>query len=194
MRVALILSVIGFGGILVVDVNALRERPRARALLFTLALTSLSVALVQALIRGKDLIVPSSWRFWVGGILTLAGGLLALYTVLVEIPLWQKRNAGQASALVTMGTYAACRHPGFWGTSLFVLGLSVLVPAPHMWVLAVTWFLLELIVVFVQDRWIFPTMFPEYKKYQQCVPFLLPTRHSLRKAWLSYRECFRGTR
>ncbi len=189
MQVETVLSVVGFGALLLADAKGIRERSWTRRLLLLSTIMSLSGALLWTISQEATSVDFRSFKFWLGGVLTLIGGLFSFYTVFVEIPLWQKADGNSPPTLVTKGTYAACRHPGFWGTTAFVLGLSLAVPAPPMWNLAIVWVVLELIVVFIQDRWIFPSIFSEYTLYRQHVPFLLPTRESIREALQSFRDC-----
>ncbi len=181
------LSVVGFLGFLAVDVSVFRRRPLVRNCTLALASVALTTALYSALAQGARARLPAILR-WAGGILTVAGGALTLYVIFLEIPLWQRRAGHAHSPLVRKGTYAACRHPGFWGTLIFLVGISLLVPGPSVWLLALTWLLLELALVALQDVWVFPERFPEYPAYRERTPFLLPTRESVRTAWRSYRS------
>ena len=81
----------------------------------------------------------------------------------------------------TGGMYALCRHPGIlWFCFLY----ACLIPAagfPPM--TAALYSLLNILLGWVEDRWIFPRLFTDYKDYQQSTPFLIPTRKSIR-AWI----------
>ncbi len=46
--------------------------------------------------------------------------------------------------------------------------------------LAIYWLALELVVIYIQDRVIFPHRFPSYDSYQLATPFIIPTLSSLR--------------
>ncbi len=80
------------------------------------------------------------------------------------------------------GAYALCRHPGilcFFGTYLF-LGLAAL-PA-QMIVNGMVFSFLNLLYAWFQDRITFPKTFCDYSDYQKKVPFLIPTKASIRMA------------
>ena len=81
----------------------------------------------------------------------------------------------------TGGMYALCRHPGIlWFCFLY----ACLIPAAGFPpVLALLYCLLNILLGWVEDRWIFPRLFSDYKDYQQSTPFLIPTPKSIR-AWI----------
>lgn len=182
-----VLSVAGFGGFLVVDLGPVQRNRLARLGILTVAVAALVVALLLALTGRARARVPALWR-GMGGGLALLGAAFTVYTVFIEIPLIWRRTGRAQGTLVREGTYAVCRHPGFWGILMFVCGLSLLVPAPRVWGLAALWVGLELIVVAVQDVWIFPARFPDYETYRQQTPFLIPRLPGLRAAWAWYRH------
>lgn len=87
------------------------------------------------------------------------------------------------------GVYAMCRHPGilfFFGMYLFV-GLAAL-PSHRMITHGMLFSLLNLLYAWFQDRVTFPHTFTDYHEYQQKIPFLLPTKASLRLAYRTMRR------
>lgn len=121
--------------------------------------------------------------------LTLAGvaataGLI--WTVLLEIPLARLRKHaaspkatgdGMAPAVYRQGSYGRCRHPGFWW---FLAATILLALAAGRWTaLAVMIFAnsMNLLLIFIQDRYTFPQQFSDYETYRKEVPFLLPQRY-----------------
>ncbi len=178
-----VLSLVGFLGFLAADVRPVRAHGLLRWMVFTLAALALGAALVRALVPGfPPLASPSAWA---GAFLAAAGAALSVYTTLVEIPLLQ-RLLRLPAGVMRRGTYAVCRHPGFWGLVLFVGGLSLLAPMPRVWFLALVWMALDFAVVAVQDVWVFPRVFPGYHQYRREVPFLIPTRKSLQQGCRTY--------
>ena len=187
MTKALLLSLIGFAGFLVVDVGAIRTRAGVRGGVNLLAALSLGAAFWAVVRMASPLPVSFPVRL-TGAILALTGALFTIYVVFVEIPLLQRLLNLSSSALVRCGTYATCRHPAFWGILLFLAGTSLLIPASTVWFLAATWATLELALVTVQDVWIFPSVFPDYNVYRRETPFLVPTRESLKAGWQTYSK------
>ena len=182
MGKAILLSVVGFGGFLVVDIRFVRGRSWLRSLVLLVSSLALTSALWLTIAPHRGLLFSSPLAP-VGLLLVILGAWMTVYTVFIEIPLFQR--AAQTT-LVQTGTYAICRHPAFWGILMFVTGMSLLVPVSSMWMLALLWVGLELALITVQDVWVFPTLFPEYRQYRKETPFVLPTRKSLREGWTSY--------
>ena len=81
----------------------------------------------------------------------------------------------------TGGMYALCRHPGIlW----FCLLYGCLIPgAGFPPSLALLYCLLNILLGWVEDKWIFPRLFSDYGEYRLLAPFLIPTPKSLR-AWI----------
>lgn len=182
-----VLSVVGFAGFLVVDLGPVQRSRFVHIGILTVAVAALTVALLLAVMSRGRAPVPAFYR-GMGAGLALLGGAFTVYTVFIEIPLIWRRTGRARGTLVREGMYAVCRHPGFWGILVFVCGVSLLVPTPRMWRLAVLWVGLELVLVAVQDVWIFPARFPDYKAYRRETPFLIPRLSGLRAAWVWYRH------
>ena len=81
----------------------------------------------------------------------------------------------------TGGMYALCRHPGIlWFCFLY----GCLIPgAGFPPALALLYCLLNILLGWVEDKWIFPRLFSDYDAYKLRAPFLIPTPKSLR-AWI----------
>jgi len=109
--------------------------------------------------------------------------LLALiYTLFFALPFKETYTQHDKGRFVCdKGIYALCRHPGilfFFGMSLFS-GFSAL-PSPELLIHGMIYSVLNLIYAYFQDCITFPRTFTDYREYQQRVPFLLPTRESIK--------------
>jgi protein-S-isoprenylcysteine O-methyltransferase Ste14 len=118
-------------------------------------------------------------------ILSLAGALL--FTALTVWALFFSFPPKEAYVeetrerkVYTGGMYALCRHPGIlWFCFLY----GCLIPgAGFPPILALTYCLLNILLGWVEDKWIFPRLFSDYDAYRRSTPFLIPTARSLR-AW-----------
>lgn len=178
--VALTASVVGFTAFLVLDIPWVYRRSRLTWLFAVGGSLLLAEAFHLARRVGPNMPVPRGWQYVGWGILVM-GAIFTLFVVFVEIP-WRLRCAGQTANLVTSGTYAACRHPGFWGILLLALGSVLSFPRVGMLILGGWWIFLEFVLVWVQDRQLLPRRFPAYRAYQQQTPFLIPSRQSLQRA------------
>jgi hypothetical protein len=79
--------------------------------------------------------------------------------------------------------YALCRHPGviwFFFLYLFLFlstGTKVMLQA---WIV---WTVMDIIHIYVQDKWIFPKSLCDYQVYQGNTPFLIPSIASIKKCF-----------
>ncbi|MEE9201566.1 MAG: hypothetical protein V3U31_00030, partial [Dehalococcoidia bacterium] len=107
---------------------------------------------------------------------------LFIYSVFVEIPLAAYLLRGSVPRLVNTGTYALCRHPGvLWAAALFV-GLILVSRSTKLLVAAPVWLALDVLWVWMQDKFFFPRLIPGYKEYQGQTPMLWPNRRSLKNS------------
>ena len=198
MAAIIALSIVGYGGLLVFDLPAARARPFVRAALTFATSLLLAASFILGIQTGADL-VASVWTRALGLLLGAFGGLLAAYSALFEIPLRLARRARQRSGvtagqpasertLMCEGTYALCRHPGFLWMLFYLTGLVLFVSRTGALELALTWAVCDFIVVYVQDRAIFPRAFEAYARYQRTTPFVIPSPDSLRAAIHSFME------
>lgn len=126
---------------------------------------------------------------WCRGALLLVGAaflVLLVYTLFFAIPLEASyARPGERRHACTTGVYALCRHPGvLWlGGLLVCLWLAAGLPLTD----AVVYCGLNVLLVWFEDRWVFPAVMEGYPAYQASTPFLIPNRESL-------RACRKGAR
>ncbi|HPT70013.1 MAG TPA: DUF1295 domain-containing protein [Syntrophomonas sp.] len=89
-------------------------------------------------------------------------------------------ETGKRNGVVDTGIYALCRHPGVLWFFLFYLFLGLAFSNKVLLIAGFVWTSLDVIYVYIQDRWIFPIILEDYHAYQKQVPFLLPNKTSLR--------------
>ncbi len=103
--------------------------------------------------------------------------LLLLYSALLEIPIHIYRQGNQSSSrdkpiIFTGGTYSFSRHPGFiWYTLINVIFMI------YYWnisvvVLMISLTLGNLLLITVEDHYIFPKTFEGYNSYKKRVGFI----------------------
>jgi protein-S-isoprenylcysteine O-methyltransferase Ste14 len=108
---------------------------------------------------------------------------LLVYSLFVEIPFRETYgSAGAPASLVTTGTYGLCRHPGVLWFIGGLAGFAIAVDSPAALAAVPVWGGLDIAYAYLQDRFFFPRMFASaYREYQRTVPFLVPTRKSIRR-------------
>ena len=104
----------------------------------------------------------------------IAGASLLLWSVFLEFGWIRKKRKLRPEAIVDSGTYGLCRHPGFWWLTLLVVCLGLLKGVERYYITMILMTALDFLLVFVQDRFIFPRVFPGYEEYRKRVPFLIP--------------------
>lgn len=101
-------------------------------------------------------------------------GILLLWSVFFEFDIERKKHDIPENGLVTTGSYRFCRHPGFWWFALFSLSLGFLRGISAYFFTILLMNLMNLLLIFIQDRYIFPKVFQGYDEYRKQVPFLVP--------------------
>ena len=118
--------------------------------------------------------------FLVGMILS---GAALIYILFFALPFENTYVANETLALVDHGVYALCRHPGFWMLALFYIFSGLLLSNRLLLMASVIYSVCNLIYIYIQDCYIFPHYIRGYDEYKQAVPFLIPNRNSIQKAF-----------
>ena len=124
------------------------------------------------------------WTRWPGWICLLVGVFLMFYSLYLEIPAAKTyvQHTGEQT-LVQVGTYALTRHPGVLWYALSLIGLIVVSRSRLALVAAPIWFGMELLWVWVEDRFIFEKVITGYGEYKTTTPMLIPSWASLTRCW-----------
>lgn len=137
-----------------------------------------ALAIFGSLFGERSLNLPK-WAAWPGIVLALAGLWWLLYCLFLFPPIKKTYTETGNMILTTEGPYAFSRHPGFLGYTTLMSGLIFSSGSSYLLKAGFLWTLLDLLHIIIQDKWIFPHLFSEYKKYQQITPMIFPTRRSL---------------
>jgi protein-S-isoprenylcysteine O-methyltransferase Ste14 len=161
------------------DLAALKDVPYAKQGIGLVSVLLFSFAVVQVSLSGEKLPLPL-WLSWAGWPLLVTSLCLLIYSLFVEIPFKQTyARPGVGDRLVKTGTYALTRHPGILWLGLFLLALLAVTRSKLLLIAVPLWLALDLLLVWAQDRFYFPRMFPGYSQYQHETPMLIPTRNSI---------------
>ena len=104
----------------------------------------------------------------------ILSALLLIWSVFLEFSWVRRKRKLAPEATVDSGTYGLCRHPGFWWLSFLVIFLNLLRGVRLYSIATILMIALDFVLVFVQDRYIFPRILPGYEEYRKRVPFLIP--------------------
>ena len=181
--VSLHLGLVAFALYLIYDINSFTRQVKFVHSFFMIGTGLIGVATVMDL-----------WNAWkagafsgIGDIALLAGAAVwfgaLIYCLFFALPFeetYQEQNTEKH--VYSGGAYALCRHPGilcFFGMYL-CLGLAAL--PTGMIVNGMVFSFLNLLYAWFQDLVTFPKTFCDYTEYQKTVPFLIPTKASIRMA------------
>jgi len=164
---------------LIFDLNKVKLRNRYLNFSFFLGflillLSSLAIVLIDSNIQNWN-----AWN-WVTGSLALAFLILLIYGLFGAIPFKKTYIDYKRNTVVYEGMYALCRHPGVMWFFFFYLLLALTLGSNLMLMAALVWTCMNLIYVYIQDRWIFPMILENYQAYKKEVPFLIPNLASFR--------------
>ena len=165
------------------DLAALRRIPYLKQGSGAIAVLLFTYALAAAALHPDKLPLPG-WLSAAGWLLAALFAFLLVYSLFLEIPFGPTYAAdGAGDELVKTGTYALVRHPGvLWLTGLLLA--LVLASRSRLLLLAVpVWVLLDVLYVWVQERFFFGRQFAGYEQYREETPMLIPTATSIARCW-----------
>jgi len=175
--VGFLLGLCAFALLFLSDYNDWRLRRRELKVCFPLGGVLLAAG---TLLRcGAASCVQLVWLRCVIGLIALAFLALLIYTLFFAIPVGASyARPGEKRNVCTTGVYALCRHPGvLWFAGLYLC----LRPAAGLPLSDVIVYCgLNVLLVWVEDRFVFPGLLEGYAGYQAKTPFLIPNGGSLR--------------
>lgn len=180
----LIAGGVGFSLLLVPDLCRLARRHRLAVPAFAFGFAAVLLALVLEVTSFRAA-GPLFLRV-AAAILSGLFAVLLAYSAVIEIPLHRRFSAGGTRiTLYTEGTYRLSRHPGLLWFLLMQASLNVIFLDATFILVSAVLVLGDLILVFIQDRYLFPLLLPRYGDYKLRVPFLFPRIYAGKhdKAW-----------
>lgn len=118
----------------------------------------------------------------IGAIITCLAGYLLYRSLVAELPRETYASANGKPVpgkTCQQGTYALVRHPALWWYGLFLAGLFIITGSKWLIISGVVWWLANLVLVVIEDFYLYPLMFKDYLSYKQKTPMLIPNRESL---------------
>lgn len=180
---SLLLGIAAFVLYFIYDINSFRWNNRLLRSGFLVGTLLIAVA------TGIDLL--DAWRSHafsgIGDLLLVAGACLwfalLIYCLFFALPFQQTyTEQSTGNRVYRGGVYALCRHPGIPCFFFFYLMLGLAALPESLLRNGMILSLLDLLYAWFQDRVTFPKTFCDYRDYQKHVPFLIPTRASIRMA------------
>lgn len=182
------LGILGFVIIHLFDLVALEKVPRVKPVTWASGSGLLIYSLVMICLAPDKLVLPGGlvWAGW--GVLGASSGLL-IHSLFINLPFRKTYVAtGVGDKLITTGMYALVRHPGVIWFTLLMLSLIPVSGSRLMLIAAPVFISLDILLVFIQDRFVFGRMFSGYDSYRRETPMLLPNRRSVNVFRRSFRQ------
>jgi protein-S-isoprenylcysteine O-methyltransferase Ste14 len=175
----ILLGAAGFLLMHLLDLASLKKLPLVKPALALSGTALVVYASAMAAVSGERFELPLSLTL-IGWVLLAVSACLMVYSLYVVLPFGKTYLAtGLSGQLVTGGVYRLVRHPWLLFFALSMAGLTIGSRSLLALEAGVVWTALSAGLVFLQDRMVFPRMFPGYAEYQRRTPMLLPTKNSL---------------
>ena len=126
------------------------------------------------------------------GAMSISSLLLIIYSLFFALPFGKTYiEVEKGNTVVDTGMYALCRHPGVIWFFFFYLFLWLASGKMMIMWAGIIWTGMDIVHVYVQDRWLFPKNLNGYDSYKNKVPFLVPNLASIKKSISSLHCCSR---
>lgn len=173
------IGLLGFAVLFLYDLATLRKL-RGRTFLAA-AGYSINVYAIAAAALGDNDLVISWWAVCIGWFLAIVGSGWLLYCLVLFPPIMRTYLEVKGPVLTTEGPYALSRHPGVYGYILFISGLILASRSSLLLKSSIAWIICNMVYVIIQDRWVFPRLFEEYREYMKKTPMIFPNIKSIKE-------------
>ena len=160
------------------DFISLKKIPLAKLILESAAGLLGIYSLFGVCFKAERFSLPG-YLFYLGWFLLFTSSFLLFFSLFWEIPLRKTYLAkGVGDKLIRTGTYALVRHPGVIWYIFSVIALLLISRSQLLLIAAPIWIFMDILYVFIQEKFYFPRMFPGYGEYKKETPMLIPNRKS----------------
>lgn len=129
--------------------------------------------------QGFEVRLPLKYFF---GALAAGSLLMVVYSLFFALPFAETyAEVKQGNSVVSNGIYALCRHPGVIWFFFFYLFLWLASGKTMLLLAGAIWTVMDIIHVYIEDRWFFPASLSGYDEYKKAVPFLIPNPASIKR-------------
>lgn len=182
----IVIGCLAFIFLYIFDMNKIFFIHRLINFSFAIGVILIAVATIGIFLGGFEkfhLSRPLQLVFWLFSICSL---LLLFYSLFIALPFRQTYMEGeQRNTIVEKGVYALCRHPGVIWFFFFYLFLWLATGIKFMMWAGIIWTVMDILHVYIQDRWLFPKNLQGYEFYKQKVPFLIPNLKSTKQCFIT---------
>ncbi len=161
------------------DFASMKKLPLVKPLTAILGSGFVGYSMVMVAVAGERMAI-AAWLSPLGWLLLAISLCLMMYSLYAALPFGKTYvKTGLSDQLITGGLYSIVRHPWLLFFALAMIGLTIGSRSILALEAGIVWTLLSSILVYFQDRWVFPMMFYGYAEYQKTTPMLVPTKNSI---------------
>ena len=184
----IIIGAVGFVVVHLFDLVALKRIPRLKPVIWCIGSALLIYSLVMICRYPVKIMLPA-WSTWLGWGMLAVSATLLIHSLFISLPFRKTYvDTGVGDKLVKTGLYALVRHPGILWFPLFMLSLIPISRSSLLLIAAPIFVGLDIVLVVIQDKFVFGRMFEGYKNYQRETPMLLPNKKSFSAFLRSFRQ------
>lgn len=178
-------GIIGFLFFILFDLNKIYWKNKFMNLFFILGSVLLLFSTLYSILQSDFTMFVSDFNYWklIISICLLLSGAGLIYALFFALPFESTYVESDELPLVNKGLYGTCRHPGFWMFVLFYGFLALLFSNIHLFYCFLIYNTCNFLYIVIQDVYIFPRYIRGYLDYKKAVPFLIPTKDSVRNAF-----------
>ena len=174
------IGILGYVAGLGFDFILLKKIPRIKLAVWLAGWVFAFFSIIMVSLNTDKFSMPL-WTLYPGWVLFGLGTLFILYALYLNLPFKSTYvNVTKNAGLIKTGLYALCRHPvNFW-INLVMISLILISRSKLMLIEAPLFIILNTALVVIEDKFIFPQIFTDYKVYQRETPMLLPNVRSIK--------------
>lgn len=181
------IGIIGFLTAYLFDVVSLKGISRLKLPVGIIAVSLIIYATVMACFRTEQFVLPA-WITWLGWVLLPTFIFFFIYSLFINLPFRKTYiTSGVGDKLIRTGTYALVRHPGVLWYAVILASLILVSRSELLLIASPIWFVMDLLHVTIQDKFLFSKMFKGYDDYRRETPMLIPNRKSIGAFLKSFR-------
>jgi len=182
------IGALGFTIIHLFDLVSLKKTPKAKPIVWSIGSGLLVYSLIKICLAPDKLLLPA-WSTWLGWWVFAVSFPLLIRSLFISLPFRKTYvTTGIGDQLITTGLYALVRHPGVIWFTLFMLSLIPISKSSLLLFAAPIFISLDIVLVIIQDKFIFGRMFDGYNHYRRETPMLLPNKKSVNAFLRSIRQ------
>ncbi len=184
----LFLGCFAFLFLYIFDFLKLKNSPRLSGVFFFLGFCLLLFSSFRIAVLGNiAFLLPMGIRVFliILAFISFIGLLCALFFVL---PFQKTYIKPEENNVVDTGLYALCRHPGVLFFAAMYLFWFLATGRTDMFFAMILWTAMDILHVYIQDKFFFSKTIKGYDRYRLTVPFLIPTRVSFKKCMADFKR------